>query len=78
LHKQTRFVCRLAAGIEAAEERVKMRESGVMQGEYVARVAKLKAILDHAQLEDLTIVNENRALSEVAHEMLVKAQWIAG
>jgi hypothetical protein len=70
-------VCRLTAGVEAMKQRVKMRESGVSQREYVARVAKLNVILDRAQLEDFTVVNENRSLTEVALEMLIRAQWIA-
>src|SRR5208282_3306958 len=70
-------VCRLTASIEAMEKRVRMRESGVSQGEYVARVAKLNDILDRARFEDFSIANEDRSLTEVAHEMLVKAGWIS-
>ena len=71
------IVCRLTAGIEVIQHRVKMRESGVSQRGYVARVAKLKVILDRARLENFTVTNENRSLTEVAHEMLVKASWIS-
>jgi hypothetical protein len=71
------LVCRLTAGIEAMQHRVKMRESGVSQREYVARVTKLDVILDRARLEDFTIMNANRSVSEVACEMLVKADWIS-
>jgi hypothetical protein len=71
-------VCRLTASIEAMEQRVKTRESGILQREYVARVAKLNIILDRERLEDFTVTNENRSVSEVAHEVLVKAGWIAG
>jgi hypothetical protein len=35
-------VCRLSASIEAMERRVQLRESGILQSEYVARVAKLQ------------------------------------
>ena len=70
-------ICRLAASVEAMRQRVKIRESGVSQREYVARAAKLNVILDRARLEDFTITNENRSLTEVAHEMLVKALWIS-
>jgi hypothetical protein len=69
-------VCRLTAGLEVMEQRVRMREPGVLQGEYVARVATLNAILDDARLEDFTVANQNRSLSEVAHEVLFKAGWI--
>lgn len=70
-------VCRLAASISTMQERVTRRESGILQREYVTRVAKLENILDHAQLEDFTIFNENRSLHDVALEMLIQAQWIA-
>ena len=70
-------VCRLTAGIEAMRHRVKVRESGVSRRKYVARVAKLNVILDRARLEDFTVINENRSLTKVALEMLVKAGWIS-
>ena len=34
-------------------------------------------ILDRAQLEGFTVTNENRSLTDVALEMLVKAGWIS-
>jgi hypothetical protein len=71
------IVCRLIASIEAMQHRVKMRESGVSQQGYVGRVAKLNAILDRARLEDFTVTNENRSLTEAALEVLVKAGWIS-
>src|SRR5258708_7593257 len=70
-------VCRLTARIDAMEERVRMRESGVLQREYVARVAKLNVILDRARLEHFRVPNENRSPTDVALEMLVKAGWIS-
>jgi len=70
------MVCRLTAGIETMQRRVKMRESGLAQQEYVARVEKLNVILDRAKLEDFIVVNEDRSVNEVANEMLVKAGWI--
>jgi hypothetical protein len=70
-------VCRLAASVKTTQERVTMRESGLLQRKYVARVPKLDTIIDHAKLEDFIVVNENRAVSEVANEVLVKAGWIS-
>jgi hypothetical protein len=70
------IVCRLTATIEVMEQRVKLRESGVSQRDYVARVAELNGILERAKLENFTISNESRPLTEVAHELLVKAGWI--
>jgi hypothetical protein len=70
-------VCRLTASIETMRQRVETRESGISQRKYVDRVAKLNVILDRARLEDFTVTNENRSLTEVAHEMLVNAGWIS-
>jgi hypothetical protein len=70
-------VCRLVASAETMKRRVERRETGVSQRDYVARVTKLNTILDGAQLEDFTVVNEDRALTEVALEMLRNAGWIA-
>ena len=71
-------VCRLTASIETMKRRVQARDLGISQREYVARVAKLNAILDRAQLEDFAVPNENRPLTEVATELLVRAGWIIG
>jgi hypothetical protein len=70
-------VCRLTASIGAMKQRVKLRESGVSQREYVARVAKLNVILDRARLEDFTLTNENCSVTDVALEMLTRAGWIS-
>jgi hypothetical protein len=70
-------VCRLSASIETMEQRVNMRESGVAQQNYVARVAELNAILDRARLEDFIVSSSNRTVTEVAEEMLVRAGWIS-
>ena len=50
---------------------------GVSQLEYVARVAELNDLLNLARLENFTVSNENRPLSEVAYEILLKAGWIS-
>jgi hypothetical protein len=69
-------VCRLTASLNTMRQRVRVRESGVLQREFVARVAELNSLLDRAQLEDFTISNENRPLNEVAFEMLLQADWV--
>ena len=69
-------VCRLTASIETMKRRVQMRDLGISQREYVARVAKLNGILDRAQLEDFAVTNEDRPLAEVAIEVMVRAGWI--
>ena len=70
-------VCRLTASIAEMQRRVKMRETGLLQQQFVDRVATLEAILDRTALEDFTIINENGSLSDVAQEMLSKAGWIS-
>lgn len=70
-------VCRLAASIAEMTLRVKMRETGVSHRKYVARVEELNIILDRARLEDISVTNENRSVTEVAMEMLIKAGWIS-
>jgi hypothetical protein len=69
-------ICRLAASVEVAQSRVKIRESGMWQAQYVARVAELDVILDRAGLEDFTIRSENRSVTDTAREMLVRAGWL--
>ena len=70
-------VCRLTASIETMKRRVQMRDFGISGREYVARVTKLNVILDRAQLEDFAVTNEDRSLTEVALEMLIRAGWIS-
>jgi hypothetical protein len=70
-------VCRLTATVETMKRRVRLRDLGVSQREYVVRVAKLNVILDRARLENFAVTNENRSLTDVALEMLVKAGWIS-
>jgi len=74
---QNTVICRLTASIATMQQRVKIRESGVLQREYVNRVAILDAILDRARLEDFVVINENRSVSDAAKEMLIKAGWIS-
>jgi hypothetical protein len=71
-------VCRLTAGIATMQQRVRERELGLLQQQYVERVATLDAILDRVRLEDFAVINENRSVSDVAKEMLIKAGWIPG
>jgi hypothetical protein len=69
-------ICRLTASMKTMQDRVRGREIGALRDKYVARVVELDAILDHAHLEDFSLQNENRAVTEVAHEMLVRAGWL--
>jgi hypothetical protein len=69
-------ICRLTASIKTMQDRVQSCELGALQGSYVARVAELNSILDRAHLEDFSLLNENRPVTDVAHEMLVRAGWL--
>ncbi len=71
------LVCRLTASAATLQQRVTMRETGILQAEFVARVGILNSILDRAALEHFTVVNEDRSVTEVAREMLVRAGWLA-
>jgi len=70
-------VCRLIASVGTMQQRIREREIGILQNKFVARVQTLNDTLDLAKLEDFTISNENRSLTAVAMEMLVKAGWIS-
>jgi hypothetical protein len=71
------IVCRLTATVRTMRQRVKMRESGVLRVEFVARVSKLNSILDRAGLEDFPVTTDSCSVTEIAHRMLLKAGWIS-
>jgi ribose 1,5-bisphosphokinase PhnN len=70
-------VCRIVASVETMRQRLQMRETGIAQQEYLANAARLDASLDRARLEDFSVTNENRAVTDVAFEILVKSGWIS-
>jgi hypothetical protein len=70
-------ICRLTAGLATLQQRVNMRETGMLQAEFVLRAEELNAILDRAHLEDFTIANEDRPVTEVAREVLIGAGWVS-
>jgi hypothetical protein len=69
-------VCRLRASLETMQRRVRLREPGLFQQKFVARVAELDAMLDRAQLGDFSIANEDGSVTQVAREMLIRAGWL--
>jgi predicted kinase len=70
------LVCRLRAPLAVMQDRVRVREPGMLQRQFVARSASLEQMLDAAALEDFTIVNDARPITDVAREMLVRAGWL--
>lgn len=71
------MVCRITASVEKMEQRVRMRECGTLGRKYVSRVAELNTILNKVRLENFSVINDDHSLTEVAHEMLVKAGWVS-
>ena len=69
-------ICRLTASLKTMQQRLQTREIGTLQNTFTPRVAELNSILDRAHLEDFSLSNENRSVTEVAHEMLVRAAWL--
>jgi len=69
-------ICRLTASMETMQDRVRGREIGALQTSFVARVTELNAILDNAHLEHFSLENENRSVTDVAQELLVRAGWL--
>jgi hypothetical protein len=72
------IVCRLKALPQTMQERVRVREPGMLQHQFVARAAELEALLDRAGLEDFVVDNEDRSVTEVAQEMLDRSGWLQG
>lgn len=70
------LVCRLTASLQTMQQRVRMREPGTFQEKFVMRAAELNALLDSAHLEDFSVVNEDRSVTDVAYEMLLRAGWL--
>jgi hypothetical protein len=70
------IVVRLSARLHTMEQRIRTRETGMLQSFFVARVAELEATLDRAHLEGTTISNDGRSITEVARELLIGAGWL--
>ncbi len=70
------IVCRLTAALETMHERLRAREPGMLQTQFLDRARELEAVLNGAGLEDFTIVNQDRSVTEVARELLRRAGWI--
>jgi hypothetical protein len=70
-------VCRLTAALDTMERRLRLREPGIHQDRFVMRSRMLQEALDAAKLEDFTVVNDGRSVTNVAREVLQRAGWIA-
>ena len=70
-------VCRLTAALDTMERRLRLREPGMHQDRFVMRSRMLQETLEAAKLEDFTVVNDGRRVTDVAREVLQRAGWIA-
>ena len=70
-------VCRLTAAPATMAARVRRREPGMRQNEFVTRSRALDEVLSTAALEDFTIENDGRNVTAVARELLARAGWIS-
>jgi hypothetical protein len=69
-------ICRLTAGTATMAARLRQREPGMRQEEFVARSRALHDILSAAALEDFAVANDGRHITDVARELLTRARWI--
>ena len=69
-------VCRLTASIATMEARLRVREPGILREQFVARAGELDHILARVALEDFTISNDGRPVTDVARELLQRAGWV--
>jgi len=69
-------VCRLRASVETMQQRVRVREPGMLQAKLVARVLELETALDLLRIEDFSVSNDGRSITTVANEILERAGWL--
>jgi hypothetical protein len=74
--ESTVVLARLTADIAVMQRRVRDRESGMWRDAYIARSAKLNELLDAAPIENISISNQGRSITEVARQLLVEAGWL--
>ena len=64
-------VCLLEASVETMQERLPVREPGMIQAQIVARAEPLADMLRRKRAEDFTVDNgEGRSVTDVAREVL--------
>ena len=68
-------VCRLVAPAGVLQARVRARERGMLQQQFVDRARHLDDVLRAAALEDFALPNYARPVTEVARELLQRAGW---
>jgi hypothetical protein len=69
-------VCRLIASQATMDNRLRTREVGMRQQEFLERSRMLNSILDAASVEDFWLENDGDNVTAVAEEILARANWI--
>jgi len=70
-------VGRLRATFDTMQHRIRLREPGMLQEQFVARIAELETSLDAGRVEDFNVQNDGRSVTVVAREVLVRAGWLS-
>jgi adenylylsulfate kinase len=69
-------VVRLTVSSQMVAERLRGRDSGVVLKEHLAQAEQMSAALDDFQLDVVRISNDDRAIREVAEEVVGRLAWI--
>jgi hypothetical protein len=69
-------VCRLKAPLLTMQQRVRLREVGMLRQQFIRRVAELETRLNESGIEDFAIDNFGSPVTEVARQILERAKWL--
>lgn len=67
---------RLTASAATIQERLSHRDTGVILAGHLSQSTAMAVAQDEADLEDLSVENEDRPISEVARDLLAEVGWI--
>ena len=67
---------RLCASAKTMAARLRVREPGIRQAEFLERSRHLDGVLTAAALEHFTVANDERPITDVAREFLAYAGWV--
>ena len=69
-------ICRLTATEHTLQDRLRVREPGMRQQEFLDRSRMLDRTLSDAAIEDFVVDNDDRSVTDVATDVLIRAGWI--
>jgi adenylylsulfate kinase len=76
LETENVLVVRLVASIPSLHRRLECRETGASLEWHRNRAIELQELMERRAIGDIVIETDERAVTEVAREMLVRAGWI--